>query len=57
MFSSLNTDTGTTTFSECKVKDGHRNTLMAAILLLLMDEHCLDRLKSEIDRIVDFETG
>lgn len=57
MFSSLNTDTGTTTFSECKAEGGHRDTLMGAILLLLLDERCLDRLKSEMDRIVEFETG
>jgi hypothetical protein len=55
LFSSLDTSTGLTTFSDNKDLGRHRDVVIGALLLLLLDEHCIDRLENDIDRIVDIQ--
>jgi hypothetical protein len=52
MFSSLDTNTGTTTFSDEKDLGRHRDVVIGALLLMLLDEGCINRLDSDINQLV-----
>ncbi|MFK4725387.1 hypothetical protein ABIE89_006487 [Bradyrhizobium niftali] len=55
LFGSLDTTTGLTTFSETKNLNHHRDVVIGALLLLLLDERCIERLGDDIDRIVEIQ--
>jgi hypothetical protein len=57
MFSSLDTSNGTTSFSQSKDISAHHDVVLGALLLTLLDEHCIDRLGLEIDRIAKIQRG
>lgn len=57
LFSKLDTSSGTTTFSETKDVGAHRDVVIGAMLLLLLDERCIGRLEADIDRIVEIQSG
>ena len=51
LYASLDVETGTTSFSETKNTEHHRDVILGATLLLLLDEHCIDRLENEVERV------
>ena len=51
MFATLDTTTGTTTDPDAKEIAQHSHSIFGAMLHILIVEHCLDRLDSEIDRV------
>src|SRR6266404_7681002 len=57
MFSKLDTSSGTTTFSETKNISAHRDVVIGAVILVLLDEHCIDRLDDDIDRLVEIQSA
>ncbi|WOH53790.1 hypothetical protein [Bradyrhizobium sp. sBnM-33] len=51
-------DVGTTSFSETKNIERHRGCfILGAILLLLLDEHCIDGLDNEVDRVAALQNA
>ena len=55
MYATLDTRTGTTTFSEAKDLEGRRHGIFGCMYLILLDENCLNRLEVEIDRLADLQ--
>lgn len=51
MYATLDTRTGTTTFSDAKDLEGRRQAIFGCMYLILLDENCLKRLEVEIDRL------
>jgi hypothetical protein len=57
LYGTLDVETGTTTFSETKNIERHRDVILGATLLLLLDERCIDRLENEIDRVAALQNA
>jgi hypothetical protein len=57
MYGTLDVETGTTSFSETKDIERHRDAILGATVLLLLNEKCIDRLENEIERIAALQTA
>jgi hypothetical protein len=57
MYGTLDVETGTTSFSETKDIQRHRDAVLGATVLLLLDENCIDRLENEIERVAALQTA
>jgi hypothetical protein len=57
LYGTLDVDTGTTSFSETKDIERHRDVILGATLLLLLEENCIDRLENEIDRVAALQNA
>ena len=56
LYGTLDVGTGTTSFSETKNIERHRDVILGATVLLLLDEHCIDRLENEVERVAALQT-
>lgn len=57
LYGTLDVETSTTSFSETKNIERHRDVILGAILLLLLDEHCIDRLENEVDPVAALQNA
>jgi hypothetical protein len=57
LYGTLDVESGTTSVSETKNIERHRDVILGAILLLLLDEHCIDRLENEVDRVAALQNA
>jgi hypothetical protein len=55
MYATLDPLTGTTAFSDSKDLEGHRHAIFGCMLLIPIDENCLNRLEVDIDRLAELQ--
>ena len=55
MFGTLDPETGVTAYSETKAMEGNRQAIFGCMVLITLDESCMDRLETQIDRVADLQ--
>jgi hypothetical protein len=53
MFGALDTETGTTVYSDTKIMESNRHAILGCAALMMLDETCFDRLKEHIERVAE----